>query len=163
MKMQSLLSRIVSAPKLQSVYARVRQIPWLGEACHKLVLLVIPTGTRLPARVRQGLGAGLRLTLDPRYEAQYAAGFHEMALLACLAAHLKPGEVFYDVGAHIGYISLVAARLTGASGKVFAFEADPHNAARISGHVELNSLPQVEVDSGRGMVGMQDTFVPESS
>ena len=106
---------------------------------------MMPAGTRLVTRVRKGQGAGLRLSLDPRYEAQYAAGLHETALVECLAAHLKPGEVFYDVGAHIGYISLVAARLAGPSGKVFAFEADPENAARISGHVQLNSLPQVEV------------------
>ena len=102
-------------------------------------------GARFAVRVRKGTGAGLRLSLDTRYEAQYAAGFHETALLACLAAHLKPGDVLYDVGAHIGYISLVAARLVGPSGKVFAFEADPENARRIIGHAEMNALPQVEL------------------
>src|ERR1700688_4148156 len=111
MKMQSLLSRAASAPKLQALYARIRQIPWLGESCHRLVLMMMPAGTRLVTRVREGQGAGLRLSLDPRYEAQYAAGVHETALLECLAAHLKPGEVFYDVGAHIGYLSLLAAWL----------------------------------------------------
>lgn len=145
MKMQTLLSRSASAPRLQALYARIRQVPWLGESCHKLVQLMMPAGTRLPTRVRKGPGAGLRLSLDPRYEAQYAAGFHETALVAWLAAHLKPGDVFYDVGAHIGYISLVAARLAGTGGNVFAFEPDPGNAARIRGHVQLNSLPQVEV------------------
>jgi FkbM family methyltransferase len=117
----------------------------LGECTHQLMLRLMPAGTRLAIRVRKGAGAGLRLSLDPRYEAQYAAGFHETALLACLAAHLQPGDVLYDVGAHIGYISLVAARLVGASGKVFAFEADPENATRITGHAEMNALPQVEL------------------
>ena len=47
--------------------------------------------------------------------------------------------------AHIGYISLVAGRLVGPSGKVFAFEADPGNALTITGHVAMNSMPQVEL------------------
>jgi FkbM family methyltransferase len=117
----------------------------LGECSHKLMLRIMPAGARFAVRVRKGTGAGLRLSLDPRYEAQYAAGFHETVLLACLAAHLKPGDVLYDVGAHIGYISLVAARLVGPGGKVFAFEADPENALRIIGHAEMNALPQVEL------------------
>ena len=87
----------------------------------------------------------LRSRSKARYEAEYAAGFHETALVECLAAHLKAGDVFYDVGAHIGYISLHSARLAVPGGKVFAFEADPGNAARIRDHVQLNSMPQVEV------------------
>ena len=117
----------------------------LGKCAHRLMLRIIPVGTRFATRVRKGEGAGLRLSLDPRYEAPYAAGFHETALLACLVAHLRPGDVLYDVGAHIGYISLVAARLVGPSGRVFAFEADPENADRITGHVQMNALPQVEL------------------
>ncbi len=105
----------------------------------------MPAGTRLAIHVRNGTGEGLRLSLDPRYETEYAAGFHETALLECLAADLKPGDVLYDVGAHIGYISLVAARLVGPQGKVFAFEADPDNGRRITGHAEMNALPQVEL------------------
>src|SRR5271170_3898838 len=131
MKTNSWWSRAASSPALQSLYAKIRGVPVLGACAHSVMLRLMPAGTRLAIRVRKGTGAGLRLSLDPRYEAQYAAGFHETVLLACLAAHLKPGDVLYDVGAHIGYISLVAARLVGPSGKVFAFEADPENAIRI--------------------------------
>ncbi|MGB6546806.1 MAG: FkbM family methyltransferase, partial [Candidatus Acidiferrales bacterium] len=109
------------------------------------MLQMIPVGTRFAIDVHKGEGAGLRLSLDPRFEALYAAGFYEASLLGCLLAHLKPGDVFYDVGAHIGYVSLVAARVVGAAGKVFAFEADPVNAARIAGHVQMNALPQVDL------------------
>ena len=37
---------------------------------------------------------------------------------------LKPGDVFLDVGAHLGYFSIVAARVVGPTGRVVAFE--PH-------------------------------------
>ena len=40
---------------------------------------------------------------------------------------LQPGDVFVDVGANIGYFSLLAASRVGARGKVFAFEPDPEN------------------------------------
>jgi FkbM family methyltransferase len=40
---------------------------------------------------------------------------------------------------------LVAARLVGLRGKVFAFEADPENSARTADHAQMNSLPQIEV------------------
>lgn len=95
--------------------------------------------------VRAGQAAGLSLSIDPRYEVQYAAGLHENRLLECLASHLRPGDTFYDVGAHVGFVTLVAARLVGPQGKVFAFEADPENSARTGDHARMNSLPQVEV------------------
>ena len=117
----------------------------LGDLLHKLALRVLPGGTRVTTCVRKGLGSGLLLTLNPRYEAQYAAGLYEVAMLKCLAAHLKQGDVLYDVGGHIGFVSLVGAQLVGLEGKVFAFEADPENASRIRDHAQMNSLPQVEV------------------
>ena len=145
MRTDSWWARAASSSALRSFYARIRGVPVLGDCSHYLVRQIMPAGTRFAIHVRKGAGEGLRLSLDPRYETEYAAGFHETALLECLAAHLKPGDVLYDVGAHIGYISLVAARLVGPQGKVFAFEADPENARRITGHAEMNALPQVEL------------------
>lgn len=144
-KADSLGARIACAPALQSLYARVRQIPLLGGVLHKLAVNVLPSGTRVVTRVREGRGEGLLLSVDPRYEASYAAGFHEAALVEFLVAQLEPGDVFYDVGGHIGFISMVGARVVGTAGTVFVFEADPENAARILGHLQMNSLPQIEI------------------
>jgi FkbM family methyltransferase len=46
----------------------------------------------------------------------------------------------YDVGANIGYISLMLARLVGESGQVFAFEALPDNVGRLRTNLDLNSV-----------------------
>jgi len=54
----------------------------------------------------------------------YAGGEYEPPIQQALSKHLKAGSVFYDVGAHIGIVSLFAARLVGSKGAVFAFEAD---------------------------------------
>jgi FkbM family methyltransferase len=67
-------------------------------------------------------------------------------LQAAASRIIKPGMVVYDVGANIGYISLMAARLVGESGRVFSFEALPANIARLEQNVTLNALQeQIEV------------------
>ena len=54
------------------------------------------------------------------------AGAYECALVRMLRSFLKPGMVFLDLGANIGYFSAIAAALVGTSGRVFAFEPSPH-------------------------------------
>ena len=56
-----------------------------------------------------------------------------------------PGACFYDVGAHIGFYSLLAARLVGQGGHVVAFEPDPANAAVLRENITRNNLGQIEV------------------
>jgi FkbM family methyltransferase len=58
-------------------------------------------------------------------------------------AALAPGDTFLDVGANIGYFSLLAARQVGASGAVFAFEPDPLNYALLRASIAANDLATV--------------------
>jgi len=141
----TLAARITCSPILQKFYQSIRRVPFWGQLGHRLVRRLLPPGKRVDIAVRGGLGAGLHLSIDPRYEAPYAAGLHENALLECLALHLHRGDVFYDVGAHIGFVALVAARLVGPEGRVFAFEPDPENSSRVIHHARINALPQIEV------------------
>ena len=53
---------------------------------------------------------------------------------------IKEGDVFLDLGAHIGYYTLLAARLVGSKGKVFAFEASPVNAPVLQKNVHVNGF-----------------------
>ncbi len=140
-----MISRLLCSPALQESYARIRRVPVVGDLAHSLVRKVLPAGARVTVTVRSSLAAGLLLSVNPRYEAGYAAGVHEIPLLKSLASHLQRGDVVYDVGAHIGFICLVAARLVGSEGKIYAFEADPENAQRILEHKRMNSLPQIEL------------------
>lgn len=110
-------SRLVSSPALQRCYATIRRMPIVGELAHGFVQRVLPSGMRVSVKVRTGQAAGLSLSIDPRFEAQYGAGLHEKALLDLLASCLQRGDVFYDVGAHIGFVTLVGARLVGPRGK----------------------------------------------
>jgi len=56
---------------------------------------------------------------------------------------IKPGQTVVDVGANIGYYTLLAARLVGPEGKVYAFEPDPTNFALLQKNVEANGYTNV--------------------
>ena len=57
----------------------------------------------------------------------YGTPYEENVTEAIVTA-LRPGDVFLDVGANIGYFTVLAARVVGAGGRVVAFE--PHDGAR---------------------------------
>ena len=56
---------------------------------------------------------------------------------------LQPGDVFVDVGANIGYYTVIAAQRVGPHGKVYAYEPDPRNFALLEKNIALNGLHNV--------------------
>ena len=58
---------------------------------------------------------------------------------------IKPGMVIVDVGAHVGYYSLLAARLVGPAGKVYSFEPDPDNHSLLLKNIEYNGYHNIRV------------------
>ena len=58
---------------------------------------------------------------------------------------IRPGDVVFDVGAHYGYYTLLSSALTGAGGRVFAFEPSPRNIPHLKKHVQINHCQNVEV------------------
>ncbi|MFC5863154.1 FkbM family methyltransferase [Acidicapsa dinghuensis] len=60
---------------------------------------------------------------------------------------MKSGDVFSDAGAHQGWLSVAAARQTGRSGKVVAFEPSPVLLRFLRFHKQVNRLTQMEIVS----------------
>ena len=58
---------------------------------------------------------------------------------------LKAGDVFLDVGAHVGYYTLISSRAVGVRGRVVAFEPEPKNLVYLKEHVHLNQCSNVTV------------------
>ena len=56
---------------------------------------------------------------------------------------IKPGMVFVDIGANIGYFTLMAARLVGETGKVYAFEPDTEHFNLLEKNVHKNSYTNI--------------------
>ncbi|MBO0878958.1 MAG: FkbM family methyltransferase [Mycobacterium sp.] len=79
--------------------------------------------------------------LIQRYIALF--GVWEPHLTAWLRARLRPGDVFVDVGANIGYFTLLASALVGEHGRVVALEASPQFHRRLVEHIDLNGCANV--------------------
>ena len=80
----------------------------------------------------------------------YVFGVWEPDVTRWLRGHLQPGDVVVDIGANIGWFSLLAASCVGPSGRVLAFEPVPSIADALEANVRRNGLP---VDVHRVVVG----------
>lgn len=66
-----------------------------------------------------------------------------------IMSRLKTGGIFVDVGANIGYFTIIAASLVGKQGHVYAFEPDPENYRLLQKNCAYNFL-QSNVHAVRG-------------
>ena len=89
-------------------------------------------------KIAAGSLAGYTIQLDMQVDKDYWLGTYEQELQAALPLLVPAGATIYDVGANIGYVSLLLAKATGAEGKIFAFEALPANIQQLNRNVELN-------------------------
>ncbi len=97
-------------------------------------------------QVKRGPAQSLWLHLNPRTGSTYFEGGGEQEVQRALQQHLRPGMTFYDVGANIGFFSLLAARLVGVAGRVVAFEPDPEISGRLREHVARNAFGWITVE-----------------
>ena len=110
---------------------------------------------RLSSRVSESFAprpitieGGLRMILDPYEWIQQAIiihGYTEPATTKLIQRLLSAGDVFVDVGAHVGHHALVGAKAVGSGGTVVAIDPQPYNAERIGQNALLNNMSQIEV------------------
>lgn len=72
-------------------------------------------------------------------------GIYEKQTTLLILKHLPRGGVFIDIGAHFGYFTMLASRVSGAEGKVVAVEAMPATFQQLSKNVEANGLDNVRL------------------
>jgi len=113
--------------------------------------------------------AGLETKVDrhsirfhPRWSRYYEKDY-EPETFAFLTSNLGPGDVFLDIGGHIGLFAVVGARLVGGSGQVFSFEPTPFTRSILTQTVALNGCEDIvevrpeAVSSMRGDAEFFDT------
>lgn len=103
---------------------------------HKIVIARLKTNQ---ARVR-----GRLMYLDPLDSLRLSInGVYEEFETSVITQLVKPGNRVVDVGAHIGYYTLILADLVGPKGRVYAFEPDPANFKLLSKNVIVNEFDSV--------------------
>ena len=95
----------------------------------------------------------------------YFLGYYEYGLTNLIRQTLEPGDTFIDVGAHVGYYTVMSGMLVGPGGSVHSFEPIPDIFSRLQQNVALNGL--VNVHTNQAAVYDQDgeleIFLPKPS
>jgi FkbM family methyltransferase len=94
--------------------------------------------------IQHGLGKGLRFNAGGS-AAAYLLGTWQPSMQVALGILIEEGETFYDVGANVGFFSVIGARLAGPAGKVVCFEPVPDNFQQIRHNAILNGFSNIEV------------------
>src|SRR5437879_4053080 len=71
--------------------------------------------------------------------------FYEPDIANVMLRCLTDGDVVVDVGANVGFFTILASELVGASGRVIAFEPGQENLQRLSKNLELNESHNVTI------------------
>jgi FkbM family methyltransferase len=74
-------------------------------------------------------------------------GSYALPIVETMKRLLRPGDVFLDVGANIGYLAAIAASLVGPAGQVHCFEPVPEYFDRLQKLVTLNPEYDIRVNS----------------
>jgi len=133
-------------PELKSWLLVTRSLPRMRGAI-RLARLAQRTYTRKP-RPRATVGVrDFMMCLDPADWVEggllFAPQLWDAAEVDFLVRNLRPGNVFLDIGAHVGFSSLIASRLVGAAGSVVAVEANPVSFEWLEHNLRLNGVPNV--------------------
>lgn len=103
----------------------------------------IPKGLTLP--ILQGPAKGMRWIVGSFHHGCYL-GSYELEKQKELVKYLLPGMVVYDIGAHVGFYTLLFSKLVGIKGYVYAFEPFPSNFTSLEKHFKLNKLDNVKIE-----------------
>jgi FkbM family methyltransferase len=98
-------------------------------------LNLIPHGTVVP--ILQGYLRGKKWIVNPSLHS-FWLGSYEIDKSKIVIEEVQSGDVFYDIGANVGYYSLLASYLVGDSGYVYGFEPFPAVARYAIQHLQIN-------------------------
>lgn len=128
---------------LTRLYVRQPRMPgrkWLWENWIRKYLL----WRSLNFSVSADFGAKFNINISDIIQSYiYFFGTWEPTISSYLMSNLRPGDIFVDVGANIGYYSLLASHCVGPRGRVFAFEASPSIYSLLQKNLEANSATNV--------------------
>lgn len=133
----------------------LRSIYWMGGT--RCTSVILAADSRIPSSLTDGVvkcvrrrGVVFELRLgDNAQKTLYFTGWYEREFMEWLISNLRPGDVYLDVGAHVGTVALVAARAISdqrETGRVIAVEPTQDSAQALRAGAERNGLRNVSVE-----------------
>ncbi len=122
-------------------FSKLKQGSFAGNALRSL-LKIIPKGAVLP--IVQGPLRGYKWVVRSGVFG-YWLGSYEFEKQTQFASLVREGDTVYDLGAHVGFYSLLASKLTGRNGHVFSFEPFPQNITSFKRHISLNRIENIKL------------------
>ena len=97
----------------------------------------------------EGLPQTIKMIVHDERDQHVSKGIAEQGIWEAYESQLvlerlQSGDVFIDVGANIGYYSLLASTVVGESGRVYGFEPDPENFSLFEKNIAINQLSNVD-------------------
>lgn len=94
--------------------------------------------------VKQGLASGVKFNAGA-YNPDTSLGTYEIPVQKALSQYLKSENIFYDIGANVGFFTILGAKLVDSGGHVYAFEPEAKNAVTLRRNAKLNNFAHVTV------------------
>ncbi len=126
----------------------------------RLPLRLLPKDMKLP--VLQGKLKGKRWIVGSGNHGCWLGSYeHEKQNL--FAEMLQEGSVVFDIGAHVGFYTLLSSQIVGPKGKAIAFEPLPRNIHYLKEHLRVNQCKNVTVIEAAVVERSGFTFFEEGS
>jgi FkbM family methyltransferase len=108
----------------------------------RLPLQFVPKNIAVP--VVQGPLKGMKWITGSSTNGCWLGSFEYDKQIA-FAKIITKGSIVYDLGAHVGFYTLLSSKLVGPKGRVIAFEPLPRNIALLNKHLDINHLTNVTI------------------
>jgi FkbM family methyltransferase len=140
--MQSLVKG--GAALLQAYYRHVPMTFGKRPVWDSIVRRLMARGHDLDLEATTRFGARMHVRFPDTIQSYvYFFGIWEPAITAYLTQALVPGDIVIDIGANVGYDTLLASHLVGPTGTVHAIEASPHVYRLLTENLALNDTANV--------------------
>lgn len=118
----------------------IRPLQFKGKS--RLLSPLVPRTGKVNALVH---GFKIKLDLSDHIQRMVYMGCYERCETDVFKRYLKPGMTVVDVGANIGYFTLLASRIVGRNGRVIAIEPSQYVAEQLEGTIFENNIDNVVV------------------
>jgi FkbM family methyltransferase len=110
------------------------------------IFLILLLGDKLRVlKMRKGLFKGILLEINLKNQLALIFGTNEIHLQKAIKEHISFADTVFDIGSHIGYVSIAMSKIVGEQGKVYSFEAIPATSNKCKRNLELNSCVNVNL------------------